>query len=85
MALQNLHVTTLTRKLASAAPVRSLARVELHTLRGMVSARIDTAEDWKVRAHLMDVKAEIEKALEGGAPAPAAPATTGGGRRPPGG
>jgi len=85
MALQNLHVTTLTGKLASAAPVRSLVRVELHTLRSMVSARIDTASDWKVRAHLMDIKASIDKALEGGAPAAAAPATQPGGRRPPGG
>ena len=64
MALQNLHVTTLTGKLASAAPVRSLVRIELHTVRSMVSARIDTATDWKVRAHLMDVKATIDAALD---------------------
>jgi len=30
----------------------------------MVSARIDTAADWKVRAHLMDIKVSINKALD---------------------
>jgi hypothetical protein len=64
MALQQSYVAMLAGKLVGAAPVRGLARAELTTIRGLVSARIETTEDWKVRAHLVDLKKTLDKALE---------------------
>ncbi len=64
LALQQAYVMILAGKLVGAAPVRALARVELGTIRGLVTSRIDSTSDWKVRAHLIDLKTTIDKALE---------------------
>jgi hypothetical protein len=64
MALQQSYVMMLAGKLVGSAPVRGLARAELNTIRGMASARIDTTEDWKVRAHQVDLVKTIDKAME---------------------
>ena len=64
MALQQAHVAMLAGKLVGAAPMRGLARAELNTVLGLVSSRIDTTEDWMVRAHLVDLKKTLETALK---------------------
>jgi hypothetical protein len=64
MALQQSYVMMLAGKLVGAAPLRGLARAELTAIRGLVSSRIESAEDWKVRAHLTDLKKTLDKALE---------------------
>jgi hypothetical protein len=64
MALQQSYVMMLAGKLVGTAPVRGLARAELNTIRGLVASRIDTTEDWKVRAHLVDIVKTIDKAME---------------------
>jgi hypothetical protein len=64
MALQQSYVMMLAGKLVGVAPVRGLARAELNTIRGMAAARVDTTEDWKVRAHLVDLVKTIDKAME---------------------
>ncbi|HXH60896.1 MAG TPA: zinc-dependent metalloprotease, partial [Fimbriimonadaceae bacterium] len=63
MALQVAYVNMLAGKLVGEGEVRGLARLELGTIRGMIAARMDTTSDWKVRAHLADLKATIDKAL----------------------
>jgi hypothetical protein len=64
MALQQAHVMMLAGKLVGPAPIRGLARAELNSIRAFIALRIDTAEDWKVRAHLADLKKTLDKALE---------------------
>lgn len=64
MRLQVSHVMTMAAKLAGSDPVRGLARVELATLRGLIASRVGMSSDWKVRAHLADLVATIDKAME---------------------
>ncbi len=64
MALQQAHVMMLAGKLVGQPPLRGLARAELNAIRAFIALRIDTAEDWKVRAHLADLKKTLDKALE---------------------
>lgn len=64
MALQQAHVMMLAGKLVGTAPMRGLARAELSSIRGLVASKIESAEDWRVRAHLADLKKTLDKALE---------------------
>ncbi len=64
MALQQAYVMMLAGKLVGQPPIRGLARAELNSIRAFIALRIDTAEDWKVRAHLADLKKTLDKALE---------------------
>ena len=64
MALQQAYVAMLAGKLVGTAPVRALARLELGTIRGLVASKIDSPSNWRVRAHLIDLRTTIDQAMK---------------------